>query len=739
MTVKKYPRSEAKIADAIKDIPHFINMDGSPSSVKDYGKAVDEFNGVSHKAFSSLHWYDYGDLDSPNISGRPGLTTSDYYRFRPGEAPPMQRDLKEIFRRCDEAYQKIGLIRNIIDLMGEFACQGVRVVHPNPRIQKFGQHWFARVGGKERSERFCNNLIRTGNVIVRKSMAKVNAEAEESLYKSFAGKGEVDIPVLEVKNREIPFKYVYLEPSTIDVAGGQLSTLVGKPRYFINIPSYLSRIILAPRSDEEYRIVNQLPNDILNAAKSNKPYWLPPERTRVFHYKKDDWQIWAYPMVYPILSDIAVYEKLKLADMAALDGAISNIRIFKLGNMEYKIAPSAAAAQKLSSILQANVGGGTIDLIWGPDLELIESKTTVHQFLGNEKYVPHLNALYQGLGVPSTLTGVATNGTTNNYISLKTLIQRLQYVRDILKTFWDVELAEVQKAMGFRFPFCLEFDIDILDDEHTVRSLLIQLSDRQLISDELLQHRFGHNPAMESLRISREQSERESGDRPSKASPYHDPQYGIALKKIALQTGAVTPGQIGLRPEGAPSSEMVTYPKLKGEKTSVEMRLPPPMPGEPARGPGQPPGPAPMPKTGSPGRPFNAKDSGPRQTKTFRPKLKASVEVWAKNAQTNISEIVNAKYLELLHKKTMRSLSSIEEQQIEKVKFGVLFNMEPLAESSVQNVHAALEKAVDMELYQTYQTMALEVGETLKRPLTSDEMRQIQVTLYTETFSKEEN
>ena len=44
-----------------------------------------------------------------------------------------------------------------------------------------------------------------------------------------------------------------------------------------------------------------------------------------------------------------------------------------------------------------------------------------------------------------------------------------------------------------------------------------------------------------------------------------------------------------------------------------------------------------------------------------------------------------------------------------------------------------------MELYQTYQTMALEVGETLKRPLTSDEMRQIQVTLYTETFSKEEN
>jgi hypothetical protein len=132
------------------------------------------------------------------------------------------------------------------------------------------------------------------------------------------------------------------------------------------------------------------------------------------------------------MDDITVVEKLKLADMAALDGAISNIRIFKLGNLEHKIIPTKAATSKLAQILGNNVGGGTMDIIWGPDIEMIESNTNVHQFLGEAKYIPHMNNVYAGLGIPPTLTGTfSSGGTTNNFISLKTLTQRLQYGRDV--------------------------------------------------------------------------------------------------------------------------------------------------------------------------------------------------------------------------------------------------------------------------------------------------------------------
>ena len=87
-------------------------------------------------------------------------------------------------------------------------------------------------------------------------------------------------------------------------------------------------------------MVSKLPPEVLEAAKTRKPYYLDPNKMIVHHYKKDDWQTWAYPMIYSIMDDITVLEKLKLADMAALDGAIANIRIFKLGNLEHKIAPT---------------------------------------------------------------------------------------------------------------------------------------------------------------------------------------------------------------------------------------------------------------------------------------------------------------------------------------------------------------------------------------------------------------
>ena len=79
--------------------------------------------------------------------------------------------------------------------------------------------------------------------------------------------------------------------------------------------------------------------------------------------------IWANPMVNAIIDDIMMLEKMKLADMSALDGAISNIRLWRLGNLEHKILPNKGAIYKLRNILASNVGGGTMDLVWGPEID----------------------------------------------------------------------------------------------------------------------------------------------------------------------------------------------------------------------------------------------------------------------------------------------------------------------------------------------------------------------------------
>ena len=418
-------------------------------------ESLEEYAGIQHHSQAGVGRtsprQDFSNM-LPNISSKPGLTKTDYDYYRPQEAVPLA--IYPILHRADFIYQRVGLVKNVIDLMGDFASQGVTVSHPNKRIERFFRNWFRKVNGKDRSERFLNNLYRTGNVVMTRRTAKLSNKSIKDMYKAQAA----DFSDREIRNelttlgtREIPWKYTFIDPTYIEIAAGPLASFVGgKKAYGLKLPSHLRKIINSPKNDAEKYMVSKLPPEVIEAAKTKKPYFLDPDKIIVSHYKKDDWQTWAYPMIYSIMDDITVLEKLKLADMAALDGAISNTRIFKLGNLDHKIAPTKAAASKLASILQNNVGGGTMDIVWGPDIELIESKTNVHQFLGEGKYTPHLNNVYAGLGIPPTLTGTfGAAGTTNNFISLKTLTQRLQYGRDVLKQFWEAELEMVQKVMGF--------------------------------------------------------------------------------------------------------------------------------------------------------------------------------------------------------------------------------------------------------------------------------------------------
>ncbi|MFM7978543.1 MAG: hypothetical protein ACKPKO_04440, partial [Candidatus Fonsibacter sp.] len=117
-----------------------------------------------------------------------------------------------------------------------------------------------------------------------------------------------------------------------------------------------------------------------------------------------------------------------------------------------------------------------------------------------------------------------------NFISLKTLTQRLQYGRDVLITFWEKEIELVQKAMGFKYPAKIEFDRMDLSNEDAEKALLIQLADRNIISDELLQMRFGIDPNMEKYRLNREDRDRDAERMVQKAGPYYDANFENNLK-----------------------------------------------------------------------------------------------------------------------------------------------------------------------------------------------------------------
>lgn len=669
---------------------------------------IDSFSGTVRAS----RMLDYSDIGGVNISGRPGMSHRDYEAHRPNERT-IFNSIKDEILEAERVYKRHGLVRNIIDIMADFAAQGVRLVHPNKKVQRFYQNWFKKINGEERCERFLNTLYKLGNVVIDIQTARLNLKYRKLMFSANAA--DIEPTATKVAKYEIPWKYTFLHPATVDVVGGALSSFVSDPQYAVTLPSNIKRTILHPKTAEEKRIVDKLPDEIINAAKNNGPILLPKGKTRVYHYKKEDWNSWASPMVASAFVAISLYEKLQLADRSALDGAINNIRIIKLGNIEHKIKPEPAAFDKLNDILQSNTACGTLDLVWDAAIEIEESQNNVDKFLGEEKYRPTLMDIYATFGIPPTLTGsFGASGTTNNYISLKTLTQRLEYGRSVLTQFLDEQIKIVQLAMGFKEPAKVEFDYTNLGDEAAEKALLIQMSDRNLISDELLQRYFGHDAEMETVRINNEAKERENGNRQPKSGSFYDPQFEEQLKKLALQTGLISTKEAGL--EDVPNRKVPLEDKTAQTPTKKPSSK----------------------KSGQyfSGRPKNAKDSKKRKTKEFKPKVRATINAWANQAQAQIHSKLAPIFLAKHKKKNLRELSAVQAEELEILKFSVLCSIEPQVVIDEQTIYQALEQKTEGYVWSTYEDWNKELAKALGRPITLEERKVLQSSIYVLNMEK---
>ena len=639
------------------------------SAFASYSENIDSYGGLGK---SSAYHRDFLNLE-PNRSVRPQFTKRDYYAFREAERVPNNQ--KRIIKMCMDAYDKVGIIRNIVDLMGDFGSQGISVVHSDRTAEKFFKQWFKKVDGKERSERFLNNLYRTGNVIVYRSNATVTPELN-TFMKSVGNDIKIELP--NVSRNVIPFRYNFFNPMSVNMKNSGLSLFVGSKKFSIS-NSVISDVYKKGQIPQE--ILKTLPPAARRSIENgDKEIPLEPDRLSVHYYKKDDWQVWANPMIYAILDDIIMLEKMRLADLSALDGAISNIRLWTLGSLDHKILPNKAAINKLRDILASNAGGGTMELVWGPELSYTESNSQVYKFLGSEKYNSVLNSIYAGLGVPPTLTGMAGNGGgfTNNFISLKTLVERLQYGRSLLVDFWQKEIEVVRKAMGFRRPAYIQFDQMNLSDDTAEKNLLLQLADRDIISHETILERFKEIPTVEKIRLKREMKDRDRDDSPNKAGPYHNPQHDHEIEKIALNKDLLDDEY--LEEKGLPLRDVIIEDSPKKEENPAVPKIEErdEMPSE------------------KNGRPPNSIDTKPRKQRVEKPRTApglADLIDWSQDSYNNISECVTMAFLKANNKKNLRQVTKAELFDVERIKFDVLTNLDLLCEVNDNVIYQHLASA----------------------------------------------
>lgn len=677
-----------------------------------------------------------------NISVKSEYTRQDYDYYRGYESSI--RTPYEYIQLSLRAYDKVGIVRNVIELMSDFVCKGIRLVHPVASQERFFQQWFNHVNGYSVSERFTNYLYRVANVPVNITYGTIPVKIEKK-WQASKGK-EMKVEETKVEKRRVPLRYSFINPMNIEIVSPELAVFTGKPLYALRITTGLmnayntlnnggvgygqNQLFFPSGSDDEYG--SYIQPEIQEALKKGQTLIpITGDNIRIYFYKKDDWKIWADSMIVPIIDDLILLDKLKLADVSALDGAISCVRLWKLGHLgdkpENSMIPTRAMINKVRNILSNNIGGGTMDLVWGPDIDVKETSTEVYKFLGKEKYEPTLSNIYEGLGVPFV---DSAGGTTNNFIKMQTFIERLQYGRRILTDFWTHEIRKVQLAMGYKKPALVSFDQINLGDDANYKQFLLGLLDRDAISLDTVLSTTGFFSNIEKLKIQREYTMRDSHKMPPKASPYHNPQEEYDMKKLFIQQGGIAPSELGI--ELLPKKEEELTPNQEKEnflqkQTEHKANL---VSQQPKFSPAK-----------ENGRPNGVKDASKRKQKTIPLQTKGFLNtfLWGCSAQDTIAKAVTPVLLEKLYNKpTVRSLTDEEFKSLEHAKLVIFANIQPFSVITNELITSVASEYSDIpsDIQDNINTLLSSFKMQHHREPTIDELRQIQSSAYSLYFDE---
>lgn len=472
-------------------------------SLKAYGEVLNTFEGIKTSAREII----------TDIHVRRPFSREDYEHYRPTEVIP--KKFKDSVRAVRSIYKNVGIVRNVIDLMTDFACEDMRILHTDKKVEAFFRVWSQKVGLKEAANEFVRHFLIDSNVVVKRVTAKLPASVERDWLEKIVADPDIKIKKGRetLEKREIPWRYTFLNVTSLDWIGGELAKLAGFKKLAFIIPNNLLKRIntLLAKENEKARpeVMKNLPKDIrerLQKIKQLKIVPLDMDKIYVGHNKKSSWESWATPSLLSVLPDIYFKDKLRQADISALDGVINVIRLWKLGDHKEGILPNAAAINKLINILEANTGGGAMDLVWDSMIEMKPFYPPVNEILGSEKYEQVNRDILVGLGVPEVLIGGQGANFSNSFIQLKTLVEKLEYVRNSLDDWLFQEILLVCKAMDIKQLPKIVYGQMNLQDENVTKRLIVGLLDRGVLSVEAVLQAYGEDFLIEVERMKQEKT-----------------------------------------------------------------------------------------------------------------------------------------------------------------------------------------------------------------------------------------
>jgi hypothetical protein len=507
----------------IKDNMYFINGNATEGYERAWEDLGDHY--VNQGNFARGSSVLPTSFTAPNIDVRPHFNRLNYQSYRSGDAIP--QNAADIMVSCRRAYEQVGLIRSVVDLMTEMAVEGLTLDSSNNATAQFYKAWSKRVSLKERAERFANYYLVEGNVVARRKMGDLS-DSEVRRMKRTGTSGNNIKP--DIEPGYVPLEYIFYEPSMVELIGGTLAMFAGVKQYGIVVTHHtLAELFRVDKRDRD-RLFASLPEEIrmylegLSTKQINNFTKLvipvPSDRLYVAHNKKLDHEPWAKSFIYSILHDVIYNEKLRLAKLSALDGWHNAIRLWKLGDHQHEILPDAGIFRKLADILKQHPGG-IMDVLWDSMISMEDFYPPIEKL---QSFDENVESMLLGLGVPRILVGGSEGaGVTNMFVGMKNLMKRIEGVRRALVEWLEFEIDIIQQNMGLRVKPSIKFSYQDLFDTQTYFKLVMDLYDRQLISDKSVLDKIGENFEIERQRAKEEHDLRESDVLAPRNGPFLQP------------------------------------------------------------------------------------------------------------------------------------------------------------------------------------------------------------------------
>jgi hypothetical protein len=437
-----------------------------------------------------------------------------------------------------EAYKGFGVVKNVVDLMCNFASEGLKIIHPRPAIQRFYQRWADAVYLQGRSKDALRQYYKTSNVFIYTTMGTIDDIAYKNMKKARGAKDadlvDTNDPILKRRQqildkekqkppgeREIPWRYTLLNPFQMDLRGN---------KYF---GGHEWAFILDEDTKRKLEEEGGWSSDSLDETSINLPLEFKKvvdgnivrlDQAKLFtlQYMKDDHEDWADPMVWPVMNDIMYKNQLRAMDMSVANSVINAITIFKLGNIEKGYQPPASHFQKLSEMLRTPAYAQQI--VWNDAISMESNYPPIEKILSIEKYRSVDRDILAGLGVPSILVDGSEGGSFSNaYLQVRTLLERLEEGRNEILKWIDKQLRIIANVMGHRDIPIVKFGQMSLRDENAEKQLIIQLLDRNIISAERVHEVFDIETDIEIERMRSEKKMADEEDLMVKFGPFKDP------------------------------------------------------------------------------------------------------------------------------------------------------------------------------------------------------------------------